>query len=336
MEQSTSEEESATEHPSTSSSQRLPSPSMMRTRGKKTAALVKTAEAEDDDQDEYLVVNKSLLTELVNSSVQSHGLTSCTNPHFKVQRVVRRVISVDLKLTCDNCSFDSGRKSMYRTMTKKLSHACNDNNDNNDNDQALEGGRGNRASTLNAALASAVLNSMIGQTQIRQIFLQIGVDIGCKNSLCNLIDQVGEIKKNLANKSMENAVTDLVAQESLCPGSTFVTQDGYYNNRFGKGPTQAGTQSHYTSLGHIIDNEGNRISCKIIDHQTDNKLCKKGKELASKNWGSCAEGHPDCTATLPAAEAIGQEGRLCKQSLEKLRSQGYIPKLICVDGDDSI
>ena len=167
---------------------------------------------------------------------------------------------------------------------------------------------------------------MIGVTQLRRLFLEIGIDVGASSTLQKLCSNMTNLNKRLAASSMEKGINELKLQTDRGK-ATAVTQDGYYNNRQRRGPCQAGTQVVYTSVGS---------NGKILAFNTFNKLCPKGKRLESKHLGSCDEGHPGCVRTLDEVAPISQEGRMALEALFSLREKGYVPDYLTVDGDTQI
>ena len=277
---------------------------------------------EEAAENEYVIVNMTLLESLLNSSINNHRSTSpqCTQPNFKLIKDSQKFISVGLKLECRNCEYKGKAEKMYHEMEKPL----------NSFSESGEGGsnRGNRASTLNASLAAAVTNSMIGVTQCRRLFLEIGVDVGAASTLQILCNQVSDLTKMLARNSMDKGLEELKEQAKKGK-ATHISGDAMYNNRSGSrpGPCQAGTQVVYTSVGS---------NGKILAFNTFNKLCPKGKRLEGKGLGSCEDGHPGCIQTLNEVAPISQEGKMALEALFSFREKGFIPDYLAVDGDTQI
>ena len=278
--------------------------------------------ASEAEENEYVIVNLTLLNNFVNENLLKHKSTSpeCSNPDFKLIKTNSRFISIEIKAQCKNCKYVSENAKMYYKMDKTLqSLGETDSGDGGSN-------RGDKASTLNASLAAALTNTMIGVTQLRRLFLEIGIDVGASSTLQKLCSNMTNLNKRLAASSMEKGINELKLQTDRGK-ATAVTQDGYYNNRQRRGPCQAGTQVVYTSVGS---------NGKILAFNTFNKLCPKGKRLESKNLGSCDEGHPGCVRTLDEVAPISQEGRMALDALFSLREKGYVPDYLTVDGDTQI
>ena len=294
---------------------RVPSPTKMRTRRQAME------QAKEDEENEYVIVNLSLLNNLINVAYKEHALTQtrCKNPEFVMIKTSQKVISVELQMQCLSCSFVSTPQKMYYNMDKKLSDF--------DKKENVESQKGNRSTTLNVAFAAAITNSCIGTTQARKLLLEIGVDCGGKSSLQNLCNAVNPLMESLARSSMDTATEELIEQNKEGK-TTYVSQDAIYNNRLRAGPFQAGTQVKYTTVGS---------NGKICEFEHENKVCPAGTKYERLGLGSCKEGHPGtCTRTLDEVEAISQEGRFAVQSLQKLQARGYTPKTLVVDGDAEI
>jgi len=242
----------------------------------------------------------------------------CTEPNFTLKKSKQKFISLELMMECLNCQYQGPPKKLYYTMDKPLTSFNKPGGGGNN--------RGSKASTLNASLAAALMNSMIGPTQIRRLFLEIGVDVGPASTLQNLCNQITHLTKQLANDSMDRGIEEIIEQKER-GNATHISQDGCYNNRKRPGPCQPGTQTIFTSVGS---------NGKILAFQTLNKLCPKGKRLEAKNLGSCEEGHPGCLQTLEDVAPISQEGRMALDALFSLREKGYIPDYLSVDGDTQI
>ena len=310
------------------SARHVPSPTIVETRRMRLAAQAQAQEKLTED--EYIILNLTLLEDYMTNLYSEH-IDYCTNnnkvclkPQIKLKKT-SRIISVELKGSCKNCDFVGSPQKMYRLMPDTFKNLVNDTEEGTSSSK-----QGCRASSLNASLAGAVLNSMIGPTQMMQILLHIGVDCGSRTSLSKLMNNVGELKVKQAKESMARGVEKLKAQEQKCPGSTHISQDAMYNNRCRKGPFQAGTQMLYTTIG-MTGNEKFAVNMGCL-----NKLCHSGKEIENLGLGSCKEGHENCTQTLDPASAIGQEGMMAEAALEELKDQGYIPTTMAVDGDDQI
>ena len=287
-----------------------------------------------EGEDEYVILNLTLLQNLMNVAYQHHTKHSenlkkdkkktCQNPFLTLTKTNQRFISIDLKVKCQSCNFETASHKMYKIMKKKLGN-LGDSNPSND-DKGTKANQGNRASTLNVALAAAITNSMIGPTQIRKILLEIGVNVGACSTLHNLCNEITNLNKNLAETSMNKALDELKQQKDEGK-STYITQDGTFNNRYRRGPCQAGTQILFSTVGS---------NKKFVELGSLNKLCPKGKRLEREGRGSCSEGHDGCTATVDEVAAIGQEGRLAREALISLKEKGYVPPVVGVDGDCEI
>ena len=313
---------------------RVPSPSVMETRqrgskGITTSHQQQTQRQLNDDEDEYAIINLTLLEHFITNIVNQHssntptGSAKCKKAQISLSKH-RSLISLSTEASCENCSFKTSKINLYHTMPNNFKNIISAQTDEETSS------RGCRASTLNASLAGAILNSAIGATQMREILLSIGVDCGSRTALNKLINQVGQIKVNLGRESMSRGVEKLKSQETKSPGSTFISCDGMYNNKTRRGPFQAGTQMLFTTIGSTGE-EKFAVSMGSL-----NKLCHIGAELENRGLGSCQEGHPMCTQTIAETAAISQEGMMAHVALEDLKNQGYIPKEMTVDGDTSI
>ena len=316
---------------------RVPSPSVMETRKRGSKGInpshhqhQQQTQQLNDDEDEYAIINLTLLEKFINNIVNQHSSKTPTGSeptHCKEAQISlsnhRSLISLSTIASCKNCSFKTSKVNLYHTMPNTFKNIISQTDEETSS-------RGCRASTLNASLAGAILNSSIGATQMREILLSIGVDCGSRTALNKLINQVGQVKVNLGRESMSRGVEKLKSQETKSPGSTFISMDGMYNNKTRRGPFQAGTQMLFTTIGSTGE-EKIAVSMGSL-----NKLCHVGAELENRGLGSCQEGHAMCTQTIAETAAISQEGMMTHAALEDLKNQGYVPKQMTVDGDTSI
>ena len=108
-------------------------------------------------------------------------------------------------MECLNCQYQGPPKKLYYNMDKPLTSFNKPGGGGNN--------RGSKASTLNASLAAALMNSMIGPTQIRRLFLEIGVDVGPASTLQNLCNQITHITKQIAADSMNRGIEEIIEQK---------------------------------------------------------------------------------------------------------------------------
>ena len=89
---------------------------------------------------------------------------------------------------------------------------------NDTEDSTSSSKQGCRASSLNASLAGAVLNPMIGPTLMMQILLHIGVNCGSRTPLSKLLNNVGEQKVKQAKGSRSSLKRRCKVFRQLTPG----------------------------------------------------------------------------------------------------------------------
>ena len=99
---------------------RVPSPSIMETRTRAKGSTHQQTQL-NDDEDEYAIVNITILETFINHLVNDHSSRTPTGsePCKKAKIVLskhRSIIYLNAEVSCKNCSFKSPRVNFYRTM----------------------------------------------------------------------------------------------------------------------------------------------------------------------------------------------------------------------------
>ena len=301
--------------PSSSSSSKVPIPAQQKAqntrhphleRGSRETRL-KTSERTADSKDvsdEYAIVNLSLLRLFIGKEMVEHSKFKCKKPRLMLEKNTR-LISTSLRVYCESCNYKGTFSKMYYEKKTKSP--------------------GVNPSTLNTALAAALVGSSIGATGMRQIFLKIGIDPGSKTGLQNQINKASDLMVHLTNENMAEVRLYLKKHYG---NHIEVSIDTRYNNAMfsGGGPSHGGTQSVTTIVENMSDEN------RVVGIVTANKLCTHCTKSAL-DGDIDTTNHKNCTANIAVETAIGDEGRHATTAAEELKADGFIVSSLTSDGD---
>ena len=274
---------------------------------------VTRSQVSSSDRNEYYILSISHLNILINDSLTAHfKIKPLCKGKYELQRTEKRIISSSWCMKCLLCGFTSHPVKMYKECEQESGFTSSQ--------------PGRKLSTLNCSLGMALSFSSIGPSQFSQIMCDLGVYPGTLASINNQISSARDRLTNLANESMAQEMRKLINVPHVP-----LSVDGWYNNRARDSPSQAATQTVFTTIENF-SGEG-----KILDCITQNKLCRIGTILRNdgKDVICPSDGHK-CTATMGYLDSIGQEGRYTSESLTRIKQDNVEISSVTSDGDVSV
>ena len=262
----------------------------------------------------YNILNLDQVEQLFYYGYSHHQAASPTcRGKLTMHKTEHRIISTSFSLKCPLCKFSTHPPKQGLKMYKTINST------------------GRPASTLNLALGNALINSPIGITPYREIFMRLGLNPGSESGLHKLMKtNSNPTVVKLAQQSMASALKKL---SNKCKGGegVGVSVDSTYNNR----PNsltffQAGTQSVFS----VIEDESPEK--KVVQVILESKLCTTKHILLKMGQPADCPNHAGCTADLKPSDSIGQESRPALTSATKLEQAGVILSRLTNDGDDVV
>ena len=264
-------------------------------------------------ENQYFIIHMHSFNKLL-AQLRDHTFEN--NCNLVVEKISQRLVSSTWRLRCLGCQFKTNPEKLYFD------------NNHTQQSQKSNGERLQSTSTLNMSIGAALLNSSIGATQFREIFLCLGINPGSLNAIMQVIDKVGQITEELARKNMADVRTDMKRMKNVT-----CSIDACYNNKnhYGKSPYQPATQSIYTVIATDEKNQH-----KIVYSETQNKLCMVGSRRRARGLSVQCPNHTNCTANLSENEPISNEGKVTEACLDLFAEEGVKIKALCSDGDTKI
>ena len=259
-----------------------------------------------DDSETYIIARKNSLDCLWNQSVKEHNKYSCDGD-LKMNKTQQWGLSSSWQLLCPSCNYKGKPHKLYQEVDMKT--------------------RGRKSSSLNNAIATALMCSSIGASQFTQIMLRIGVDPGSESTLQRNISKCAQVVRDVTDDNLRQE------RQQLQHKSISIQMDTAYNNNIysDQTPFQAGTQAVTT----VLDNE----TGKILHVETTSKLCPTGDRLRAQGQEvicGTESAHSGCKANMEMKASIGDESRYASRCAAALKQSKVDIHSVTSDGDAKI
>lgn len=265
-----------------------------------------------------ILVEKSRLCELINTSFHEHSLTTCNSFEFDIVKFKAWGCFCQAQGVCKNCSYTSSHVKLY--------------------DEVITHNRGRRAATGNIRLQVLLQDMPIGNVNAQLVVAALGVRPGSISSMQNLAyrtsDAAVAVNEGDMNKWREFIKEVQTNRGVKDPNHISGSYDVRYHGVFKKSNTTPGCgaiQATATLVENVTDHK------KVVDIAYVNKYCPKGTRLNEPGGLSVKCGvpnsHEGCVANMPRWKHIG-EGELAEEIAENIGEQTDLAVVKLVSDSD--
>lgn len=279
--------------------------------------LVEQYLEQGDTSGELRVVDMEKVMYMFNVCYKQHSSRGqCDNPEFATYEEQKWGLCWRWALKCENCQFRSKRFKLYREVKSSKS--------------------GVKAAEANKRMAVMLQETTMGISKGRLFLAGTGVPPPGRSALQKHVNEAATITATITQDSLQENVEKLKAAHTF-RGHTGalelnVSADGRYDSvTFGN--RQKMGQNANVCIGLATENMTNEHLIVAMDYE--NKLCQLGKMLRAKGESITCPDHPNCTATVSAAEPF-TECTLGEKMGKDLAKQGVRVPYVTSDGDAHI
>ena len=267
-----------------------------------------------DEVSEMRLVSNMKNIEMWNTVFSQHiNLRECDNPHFAIDREIKKGLGWRQSLKCTNCSYKSGLFKLYEEVPSE--------------------GRGAKRATCNVGLQVGLQDTPIGNTKARLLIAATNTPPPARNSMQCLSKSVGETITQLNNRDMEerrqevHRINELRGLSADSPIN--ISVDARYNSNSIKSSTKLG-QNASQAIGVAIENQTEQK--QILAFHLENKLCWTGTWLRNRGFAVQCPGHTACTATMDEADPLS-ERNIGQKIGDDLANSDLLVQYVTTDGD---
>lgn len=284
-------------------------------RAVETEASTQYLEESDVIDNEMRLINNAKNAEMWNSSIRAHmERAECDQPHFTIDREIKKGLCWKQSLRCTNCAYSSGLYKLYSEVKSD--------------------GPGAKAAACNVGLQVGLQDSPIGNTRARMLIASTNTPPPALNSMQRLSNAVGTAINSLNTDDMMARKREIHETNELrglpANAAINVSLDVRYNSTSIIASGYKMGQNASQSIGVAIENQTDQK--KIIGFHMENKLCWVGSWFRNNGFEVQCPGHPDCTANVNDEDPLS-ERRIGERIGEDLADSGLLVQFVTTDGD---
>ena len=267
-----------------------------------------------------ILVEKSSIMELFNTTVQSHAAIGlCNNLHTDLIDFEPWGLFSSVIMICTSCGYSSPRTKLYQEISSSRP--------------------GRKAAAGNTRLQLLLQDMPIGQTELQLIFAAVGLRAGSLSGMQKASYKAAQATEDLAEADMSKwreFTKRVLADRGVIDSNQFSAEfDVRYHGVFrssAKTPGPGAVQATATCVETVTSKK----KCIAIDHV--NKMCPKGSRLKGKGkniFCGHEEGsrHDGCTATQPAGQNIRERDMAERIANDLLTNNDISITHLCTDCD---
>jgi hypothetical protein len=268
----------------------------------------------DSIDNEMRLINSSKNAEMWNNSIREHiERAECDQPHFSIDREMKKGLCWKQSLRCTNCMYSSQLYKLYTEITRD--------------------GPGAKTAATNVGLQVGLQDRPIGNTKARMLIASTNTPPPALSSMQRLSNAVGTATNILNTDDMMTRKREIHETNKLrglsADAAVNVSMDVRYNSTTIASSSKMG-QNASQAIGVAIENQTDQK--QIIGFHMENKLCWVGSWFRNNGFEVQCPGHAECTANVNADEPLSEK-RIGESIGDDLAYDGLLVQFVTTDGD---
>lgn len=282
--------------------------------GVETETSTRYLEETDSIDNEMRLINNRKNAEMWNNSLREHTeRAQCDQPHFIIDREIKKGLCWKQSLKCTNCLYSS---QLYKLYT-----------------EIMRDGPGAKAAACNVGLQVGLQDSPISNTKARMLIASTNTPPPALSAMQRLSNAVGTATNILNTDDMLTRKREICETNKLrglsADAAINISMDVRYNSTTIASSSKMG-QNASQAIGVAIENQTDLK--QIIGFHMENKLCWVGSWFRNNGFEVQCPGHPECTANVNDEEPLSEK-RIGESIGEDLAHDGLLIQFVTTDGD---